>query len=85
MSRGRPLSLLSPTRPPSCFNQPSSTLDALGRRAYATTVGASARGRRWDAIIVGGGHNGLVAAAYLAKVRTAQRPPHIAIGQDAQW
>jgi phytoene dehydrogenase-like protein len=24
-------------------------------------------GRRWDAVVVGGGHNGLVAAAYLAK------------------
>ena len=28
---------------------------------------AGARGDRWDAVIVGGGHNGLVAAAYLAR------------------
>ncbi len=39
-------------------------------RSY-TTAAASASavsGRKWDAIVVGGGHNGLVTAAYLAKV-----------------
>jgi ribulose 1,5-bisphosphate synthetase/thiazole synthase len=25
------------------------------------------RGKRWDAVVIGGGHNGLVAAAYLAR------------------
>ena len=24
-------------------------------------------GRQWDAVVIGGGHNGLVAAAYLAR------------------
>jgi ribulose 1,5-bisphosphate synthetase/thiazole synthase len=28
---------------------------------------ADLAGRKWDAIVVGGGHNGLTAAAYLAK------------------
>lgn len=26
-----------------------------------------ARSQKWDAVVVGGGHNGLVSAAYLAK------------------
>ncbi|KAI4294785.1 hypothetical protein MLD38_040894 [Melastoma candidum] len=30
-------------------------------------VASSIVGRKWDAIVVGGGHNGLVAAAYLAR------------------
>lgn len=25
------------------------------------------RGKRWDAVVIGGGHNGLAAAAYLAR------------------
>jgi ribulose 1,5-bisphosphate synthetase/thiazole synthase len=39
-------------------------------RSYTTAAAASATvsGRKWDAIVVGGGHNGLVTAAYLAKV-----------------
>jgi hypothetical protein len=46
---------------------------ALSVRSYTTAAGAAASasavsGRKWDAIVVGGGHNGLVTAAYLAKV-----------------
>src|SRR5260370_21954725 len=29
--------------------------------------GAELRARRWDVVVVGGGHNGLTAAAYLAR------------------
>lgn len=42
-----------------------STRDALGRIPLAEPVSDLAR-RRWDAVVVGGGHNGLTAAAYLA-------------------
>ena len=41
-----------------------------GSSKYAPSTGAfvaPARQEDWDAIVVGGGHNGLVAAAYLAK------------------
>ncbi|WVZ91415.1 hypothetical protein U9M48_037591 [Paspalum notatum var. saurae] len=36
---------------------------------YAASPSASQlpRGKRWDAVVIGGGHNGLVAAAYLAR------------------
>jgi hypothetical protein len=37
---------------------------ALGRVGLPEPVAALA-GRDWDAIVVGGGHNGLTAAAYL--------------------
>ena len=30
-------------------------------------ISSKAKGQKYDAIIVGGGHNGLVAAAYLSK------------------
>ena len=30
-------------------------------------TGANVAGERWDAIVVGGGHNGLVCGAYLAR------------------
>ena len=30
-------------------------------------AGRRARRRRWDAVVVGGGHNGLTTAAYLAR------------------
>ncbi|WVZ91477.1 hypothetical protein U9M48_037643 [Paspalum notatum var. saurae] len=44
----------------------------LARRRRFSTDAASAasqlpRGKRWDAVVIGGGHNGLVAAAYLAR------------------
>jgi phytoene dehydrogenase-like protein len=35
--------------------------------AAASTSPATLGGRRWDVVVVGGGHNGLVCAAYLAK------------------
>jgi hypothetical protein len=38
---------------------------AAQRRLYAA---AAVNHKKWDAIVVGGGHNGLVTAAYLAKV-----------------
>src|ERR671920_1797487 len=40
--------------------------DVLGRVGLPAPV-AELASRRWDAVIVGGGHNGLVAAAYLAR------------------
>ncbi|CAN6339218.1 unnamed protein product [Urochloa humidicola] len=47
---------------------------AARRRCLSTDAEASAsassqlpRGKRWDAVVIGGGHNGLVAAAYLAR------------------
>ena len=43
----------------------SSTYDVLGRVGLPAPVSELAA-RRWDAIVVGGGHNGLTAAAYLA-------------------
>src|SRR6188472_1843868 len=42
---------------------------------------AKLAGRRWDAVIVGGGHNGLTAAAYLARagrsVLVLERADHV--------
>ncbi len=32
-----------------------------------TTPGQARAGRPWDVIVIGGGHNGLVCAAYLAR------------------
>lgn len=42
------------------------------RRAFSTAIGASSSARdlpakKWDALVIGGGHNGLVASAYLAR------------------
>jgi phytoene dehydrogenase-like protein len=41
--------------------------DGGSRTAARTPVAGAANGRRYDAIVVGGGHNGLVTAAYLAR------------------
>jgi phytoene dehydrogenase-like protein len=43
----------------------SSAYDVLGRVGLPAPV-AELAARRWDAVVVGGGHNGLTAAAYLA-------------------
>ena len=43
-----------------------SVADVLGRVGMPAPVANLAR-RRWDAVVVGGGHNGLTAAAYLAR------------------
>lgn len=42
---------------------------AARRRCLSTDAASSQlpRGKRWDAVVIGGGHNGLVAAAYLAR------------------
>ncbi|XP_045831934.1 pyridine nucleotide-disulfide oxidoreductase domain-containing protein 2 [Trifolium pratense] len=42
----------------------------MWRRRFSTTVSGSAaalKDKKWDALIIGGGHNGLTAAAYLAR------------------
>ncbi|XP_004509261.1 uncharacterized protein [Cicer arietinum] len=42
----------------------------MWRRKFTTTVSGSAsslKDKKWDALIIGGGHNGLTAAAYLAR------------------
>jgi phytoene dehydrogenase-like protein len=44
---------------------PSSTYDVLGRVGLPVPV-AELAARRWDVVVVGGGHNGLAAAAYVA-------------------
>jgi hypothetical protein len=43
--------------------------DMLGRIGLPEGGLASLTSRHWDAVVVGGGHNGLTAAAYLARVR----------------
>ncbi|MDR3621411.1 MAG: NAD(P)/FAD-dependent oxidoreductase [Paludisphaera borealis] len=42
------------------------TIETLGRMELTTPIKDLAS-RRWDAIVLGGGHNGLTAAAYLAR------------------
>lgn len=44
----------------------TSTASVLGRVGLPEPVAALAR-RRWDVVVVGGGHNGLACAAYLAR------------------
>ena len=46
--------------------RPSPTAQVLGRLGLPAPVAELAR-RKWDAIVVGAGHNGLTCAAYLAK------------------
>ncbi|KAK4772146.1 hypothetical protein SAY86_013921 [Trapa natans] len=36
-------------------------------RGFASTARAAVEGRKWDAVVIGAGHNGLTAAAYLAR------------------
>ncbi|MED6170465.1 hypothetical protein PIB30_031240 [Stylosanthes scabra] len=36
-------------------------------RTFTTTANATLKSKKWDALIIGGGHNGLTAAAYLAR------------------
>src|SRR3984957_20535994 len=43
-----------------------STSDVLGRVGLPAPISEVA-GRTWDVVVVGGGHNGLTAAAYLAR------------------
>src|SRR3954471_7704520 len=49
---------------PPCW--PVSVHDVLGRVGLPASM-AELAARRWDAVVVGGGHNGLTAAAYLAR------------------
>ena len=42
------------------------TYDVLGRVGLPAPMGELAA-RTWDVVVVGGGHNGLTAAAYLAR------------------
>ena len=46
--------------------EPRPILESLGRIGLPAPIAELAR-RRWDAIVVGAGHNGLAAAAYLAR------------------
>ncbi len=46
--------------------QPQRAMDVLGKIGLPAPIKELAQ-RRWDAIIVGGGHNGLTCAAYLAR------------------
>ncbi|XP_072057442.1 uncharacterized protein [Arachis hypogaea] len=39
----------------------------MRRRSLSSAANATLKGRKWDALIIGGGHNGLTAAAYLAR------------------
>jgi len=40
----------------------------MWRRSFSSsTATATLKGKKWDALIIGGGHNGLTAAAYLAR------------------
>src|SRR5215208_4155796 len=51
---------------PPCHSEPVDVADALGEVGLPAAVPDLAA-RRWDAVGVGGGHNGLTAAAYLAR------------------
>src|SRR5687767_15326335 len=48
------------------YRRRMSVADVLGRVGLPAPV-AELAARRWDVVVVGGGHNGLTAAAYLAR------------------
>jgi heterodisulfide reductase subunit A-like polyferredoxin len=50
-----------------------SIAETLGQIGLPMPV-AELAARRWDVIVVGGGHNGLTAAAYLAKAGRGVTP-----------
>src|SRR5688500_12698837 len=57
-----------PTRKRPSTKRPASTAPPKGSRSTTGSTKSSSRGdRTYDAIVVGGGHNGLVNGAYLAK------------------
>lgn len=39
----------------------------MWRRSFSSNASAALKDKKWDALIIGGGHNGLTAAAYLAR------------------
>lgn len=47
----------------------TATKIAMWRRCFSSSSGAgiALKDRKWDALVIGGGHNGLTAAAYLAR------------------
>lgn len=66
---GRPVHPLLSTGPPTGrggYRRPVTVQDLLGRVGLPMPV-ADLAARRWDVVVVGGGHNGLTAAAYLAR------------------
>ena len=65
MSGPRKRWLTDPERPAVAWVA-MSTFERLGRVGLPMSA-AELAARRWDAVIVGGGHNGLTAAAYLAR------------------
>ncbi|XP_050226400.1 uncharacterized protein LOC126676276 [Mercurialis annua] len=39
----------------------------MWRRSFSTTTTTVLKDKKWDALVIGGGHNGLIAATYLAR------------------
>jgi len=43
----------------------------MRRRSFSSGATSALKEKKWDALIIGGGHNGLTAAAYLARLSVA--------------
>src|SRR3954467_11882899 len=66
MNRGRGGDLSGLERTDMAAGRASATAEVLGRVGLPESLRALSA-RRWDAIVVGAGHNGLTCAAYLAR------------------
>ena len=60
------LSFLSWRRKTKLVNITHRTWPEMWRRSFTSTTSAL-KEKKWDALVIGGGHNGLTAAAYLAR------------------